>query len=235
MNQWTEENSRQFLSFADVITPSRAEQIALLCRLAPFAPDQPFTVAELGCGGGDLGFALLQRFPQARYIGLDGSATMLESTQQKLCGFVERVSLRPFQLEAFDSLPAGVDLFVSSLVIHHLEHTAKAALYADLYRRLRPGGALLIADLVLPAAPGARQALSENWDEVARAQSQALTGSLATFEQFKREGWNYYSHPDEMDKPAPLFDQLKWLEQAGFRHVDCFWQRGGHAIYGGYR
>ena len=29
--------------------------------------------------------------------------------------------------------------------------------------------------------------------------------------------------------------QLRWLEEAGFSSVDCFWMRAGHAVYGGYR
>ncbi|MDB4894973.1 MAG: Methyltransferase type 11, partial [Firmicutes bacterium] len=51
---------------------------------------------------------------------------------------------------------------------------------------------------------------------------------------FKQGGWNCYSHPDPMDMPAPLFDHLQWLQEAGFHEVDCFWQRGGHAVFGGY-
>jgi len=35
--------------------------------------------------------------------------------------------------------------------------------------------------------------------------------------------------------PYRVFDQLKWLEEAGFSAVDCFWMRAGHAIYGGYK
>jgi tRNA (cmo5U34)-methyltransferase len=38
---------------------------------------------------------------------------------------------------------------------------------------------------------------------------------------------------DPVDKMSPLFDQLKWLEQAGFASVDVFWMRAGHAIFGG--
>jgi tRNA (cmo5U34)-methyltransferase len=36
-----------------------------------------------------------------------------------------------------------------------------------------------------------------------------------------------------MDKPSPIFEQLKWLETAGFTAVDVYWMQAGHAIYGG--
>ncbi|HWI53242.1 MAG TPA: class I SAM-dependent methyltransferase [Symbiobacteriaceae bacterium] len=237
MEQWTEANSRQFLSFADIITPLRTEQLTMVSRLVPARPDEEFLMVELGCGGGDLAACLLERFPRARYLGLDGSATMLETAARRLAAHADRVTLQPFRLEEFRTLamPSPVRLFVSSLVIHHLDHDEKAALYGDLHRRLAPGGALLLADLVQPAARVAYDAIAANWDDVAREQSQAMTGSLDTFRQFKAEGWNYYTDPDPMDKPASLFDQLKWLEQIGYRQVDCFWQRGGHAIFGGYK
>ena len=35
------------------------------------------------------------------------------------------------------------------------------------------------------------------------------------------------------DKPSPLFDQLKWLDEAGFTDVDVFWMKAGHAIFSG--
>jgi hypothetical protein len=34
--------------------------------------------------------------------------------------------------------------------------------------------------------------------------------------------------------PDRVFEQLRWLEEAGFRAMDCFWMRAGHAVYGGY-
>lgn len=235
MQQWSEANSHQFLAFADVITPSRAEQMAMICRLAPDRAGEAFLAVELGCGGGDLAANLLQQFPRVRYLGLDGSATMLETAGRRLAGFGDRVTLQPFRLEDCGPFPQGVRLFVSSLAVHHLDGAGKQALYRALYDCLEPGGALILADLVLPAAPAAVTALGANWDEAVQHQSQAMTGSQETFRQFKAEGWNYYTDPDPMDQPDSLFTQLKWLEQIGFCQVDCFWQRGGHAIFGGYK
>ena len=71
----------------------------------------------------------------------------------------------------------------------------------------------------------------------AKEQSLALTGTLGAFETFQKEGWNGFVQslqpPGEM--PSRLFDQLKWLEEAGFSAVDCFWLRAGTAICGGFK
>lgn len=236
---WTEEDSAAYLAFSQVITPSRGEQFELLATLVPGHAGEPFEIVEVGCGGGELAEHLLEQFTQARYLGLDGSDTMLRTAQSRLSRFGDRVRLAPFRLEAertwLQAITQPVRCFVSSLVVHHLSDDRKQALYQRLHDALEPGGALLLIDVVLPRSPRAVRALAQNWDSLVRKQSQALTGSLDSYHQFREGEWNCYSHPDPMDLPAPLFAQLKWLEQAGFRDVDCFWQRAGHALFGGYR
>src|SRR5436853_243705 len=73
------------------------------------------------------------------------------------------------------------------------------------------------------------------WDAVVKRQSLEYLGDMRAYEFFVRERWNIYDYPDPMDKPSPLFDQLRWLEEAGFRDVGVFWAQAGHAVYGGYK
>jgi tRNA (cmo5U34)-methyltransferase len=236
---WTETDSERFLKFNEIVTPSRSEQMALLADLVPAEREEAFPFVELGCGGGEWAAFLLERFPNATYLGLDGSATMLSATGERLRPFAGRVELREFRLEDQEAwtrnLPASVRCLFSSLVIHHLPDSEKEALYRRLHELLVPGGALLIVDIVLPASGRGQATVGKNWDAVVRQQSLAATGALGAYDEFKQGGWNCYSDPDPMDLPAPLFAQLKWLEQAGFKGVDCFWQRGGHALFGGYK
>src|ERR1700726_4314569 len=78
--EWSEADSRLYRELAAIAVPGRAEQIAALLALAPFAAGAPFRIVELGCGEGRLGLALLSFFPQARYLGLDGSDSMRQET-----------------------------------------------------------------------------------------------------------------------------------------------------------
>ena len=56
------------------------------------------------------------------------------------------------------------------------------------------------------------------------------------FERAVAGGWHptWDTEAEAGEMPYRVFDQLKWLEEAGFSVVDCFWMRAGHAIYGGY-
>jgi SAM-dependent methyltransferase len=222
-----------------VFVPSRDEQIATLTRLIPARADQSFTVAELGAGAGVLARAVLEAFPGCRYVALDGSETMRARLSETLARHRERLEIRAFDLADRTwraALPSPLRCVLASLVVHHLPAAGKRRLFADLVRRLEPGGALLLADIVEPASEAAREAFAQQWADAARAQSLALTGGLEAFTRFERDGWNFYrGAPEAYDQPSPLEAQLRWLRQAGFATVDTFWMRAGHAVYGGFR
>jgi tRNA (cmo5U34)-methyltransferase len=234
---WTEEDSRLYQQLAAVAVPAREEQMATLLALLPFSQDESFCAVELGCGEGLLTAALLECFPQATVVALDGSPEMRVRATDRLQRFGSRARIEAFDLTATDwlqRLPA-LDGVLSSLCLHHLPGHEKRRLFREIHQRLSERGALLIADLVAPQRPEACELYAATWDRLAQTQSIAKTGTTQLYDTFARERWNHYRFPDPVDQPSPLFDQLTWLQEAGFTAVDCFWLQAGHAIYGGYR
>jgi tRNA (cmo5U34)-methyltransferase len=236
LNAWSEDDSRLYQEIASIAVPNRAEQLATLLTLIPFSPEETFRAVEIGSGQGILAAALLQCFPQATLLALDGSAAMREQTAKRLEPFSPRGSVVPFELgsEAWITHLEGADCVLSSLCLHHLSGPDKQALFAIVYRHLSVQSALLIADLVEPQGQEARTLFAASWDQSAQAQAKAQQRP-ASFDHFVRIHWNIYRYPDPVDQPSPLFDQLLWLKEAGFATVDCFWLQAGHAIYGGYK
>lgn len=232
---WSEENSRSFIDNARYAVPDREEQIRVLCALVP-DPGRPFEILELACGAGDLAGALLERFPHCTVRGLDRSALMLETARRRLAAFGERFQAGEFELssKSWRAAKPAYQAVVSSLAIHHLDDAGKADLFRDVYAMLLPGGAFLVADILRPAGPLALEYAASAYDEIVRRQSLEMSGSLRFFDQFVKDEWNLFRFPDDaVDKPSTLLDQLQWLEQAGFRQVDVYWLRAGHAIFGG--
>ena len=238
--RWQESDSARFIDLGRVYTPRRDELRDAFLDLVPAAIDEAFAGVDVGMGQGWLTEAILSRFPRAWMIGLDGSPAMRRAAADLLAPFGDRVELRPFRLEErawVDALPDRLRCVVSSLVIHHLDGPAKAALFQALFSKLAPGGALLIADLVQPASAWGRRHMARAWNEEVERQSLTLLGDRSGYEQFIADRWNFYedAEPDEVDKPSTLVEQLHWLAGAGYSGVDAFWVRAGHALFGGYR
>jgi SAM-dependent methyltransferase len=238
---WSEQDSAAYRNLASVAVPRRDEQVAALLTLAPFATDAGASIVELGCGEGLLAQALLTAYPKARYLGLDGSDSMRATTSARLAAFAGRARVEVFDLMAEGGLQnlQGADLVVSSLCLHHLDDEGKRRVFAAIRRRLSPRGALLIADLVEPARAEALELFAETWNRAVAEQSRERVGDDRLLRRFLEDDWNHYRTPDDVDKPSRLlpsrlFEQLRWLDEAGFARIDCFWMRAGHAIYGGY-
>lgn len=240
---WSDDDSRAFIVCGTVFVPGREHQIETVCTAIP-RPSGPCCLVDLCCGEGLISRALLEAFPEARVLALDGSPAMVEGARTALAGHGDRFAAEPFDLAASEwrDLPARSDglpihAVVSSLAIHHLDGAQKQTLYRDMARVLAPRGALVIADLIQPTTDEGVGLAARAWDESARQRSLDLTGKLDAYEQFVERHWNYYADPDPdpIDRPSPLFDQLKWLEQAGLTGIDVFWMTAGHAVFGGYK
>jgi tRNA (cmo5U34)-methyltransferase len=235
---WGENDSKIFVEFGQAMVPGREEIERTFLDLIPAEPDEAFLAVEIGTGAGWLSAAVLREYPKARILGLDGSPQMLKKAAQVLARFGDRAELRQFNLEErswTDGLSPGARVFLSSLVLHHLDGAGKRGLFARLFDRLEPGGALLFADVMEPRTERARRHFAAAWEEEIRRRSVEIHGDSRAHEFFVRERWNIYDHPDPTDKPSTLPEQLGWMEEAGFDGVDAYWARAGHALLGGYR
>jgi tRNA (cmo5U34)-methyltransferase len=193
----------------------------------------------LGCGEGLLAESLLERFPDYRLLALDGSPAMLHAASERLAQFGDRAQCRLFSLadHTWRKPGSGALAILSSLVIHHLKGAEKLRLFQDLLPMLVPGGVLAIADLVQPAHPQGVGLAADAWDEAVRQRALEIDGCLDAFHRFETQQWNTfrYPDPDDLDHPSGLFEQLGWLEQAGYVCADVHWMRAGQAVFSGWK
>ncbi|MCA9963264.1 MAG: class I SAM-dependent methyltransferase [Anaerolineales bacterium] len=235
---WREADSQAFIDYGRYFVPERELQIKLFCDLVP-GENGRFDILELCCGAGLLAEALLTRFPTVIVHGYDGSPEMLTHAKQQLADYGDHFRPRLFDLadSSWRATEPTYHAVVSSLAVHHLDGEQKQQLFADVYRMLLPGGVFLLADVVQPVSEAGTAVAADMWDEATRQRALQLDGTLDGFAYFQDEQWNMYRYPElpesSIDKPSSIFDQLKWLEKAGFGQVDLFWMKAGHALFGG--
>jgi tRNA (cmo5U34)-methyltransferase len=236
VSDWTEQDSATFRDIASVAVPRRAEMMAMILALVPFGAGESFKVVEIGSGDGTLGAALLDCFPKATLLALDGSESMRARASRLLQPFGSRAAVRSFDLATLEwwDVMRGADVVVSSLCLHHLNDAKKQYVFRAAAERLSARGAVLIADLVEAQHPIVRRLFEESWDAAAHEQAEA-SGAPERLDAFHTHQWNHFRSPDPAEHPSPLFFQLVWLKHAGFAIADCFWAAAGHAVYGGFK
>jgi tRNA (cmo5U34)-methyltransferase len=233
-NQWTEDLSRQFMDYGRYFVPEREGQMQRIVALLADLDPKP-CIVELCCGEGLLTEAVLEAYPDCSILAMDGSTEMLTKAQSRLSRFGDRCRCQLFDLAStsWRSFSPPANAFISSLAIHHLPEPKKQALFKDIHRNLTPGGMLVIADVLEVAGLAGKKLAAEEWDRAVRHLSMELDGDDKAFNFFITEGWNMhrYLDPEDIDKPSPIFSQLKWLEEAGFTDIDVNWLYAGHAVF----
>ena len=127
----------------------------MLLRLLP-----PLVIADLGAGEGTLSLLLAQT--AERVIAVDSSEKMVEYGR----GLAERngianLQYRPGDMEELPLADGEVELALMHQSLHHALHPQKAL--AEAYRILRPGGRIVLLDLLKHDFEAARELYADVW------------------------------------------------------------------------
>jgi ubiquinone/menaquinone biosynthesis C-methylase UbiE/DNA-binding transcriptional ArsR family regulator len=120
--------------------------------------DADWIVGDLGCGTGQVTAALAPFV--ARVIAVDGSAAMLQAARKRLQG-IDNVDLRRGELEALPIDDGRLDAATMMMVLHHLAEPRKAL--GEAARVLKPGGRLLLVDMLPHDRDSYRQQMGHVW------------------------------------------------------------------------
>lgn len=185
----------------------------------PYMQDATFRVLDLGAGTGLLTAMIGVAFPNARLTLADISAGMLARARER---FVDRddVDFLTLDLER-EPLTGRYDVAVSALALHHVTPANLVGVFRRVYDVLASGGIFINADQTLGTSAANEQIYQQAWEAAVRKQGATVADIHAANERMKA------------DQTASLEDQLRWLREAGFADVDCWYKRYRFAVYSG--
>lgn len=103
-------------------------------------------VLDLGCGTGTLTLLIKKTYPSVEVVGLDGDPKALQIARSKADRDQLAVSFDEGFAQQLLYPNHSFDRVLSSLVFHHLTRESKQKALHEVFRVLRPGGELHVAD-----------------------------------------------------------------------------------------
>ncbi len=120
----------------------------------------PMVVADLGAGEGTFSQLLARR--SKKVIAVDNSEKMVEYGRELAAKHgVKNLEYRKGDLEAVPIRDATVDLAFFSQALHHAQHPERAV--AEAWRILKPGGRIVVLDLLRHSYEEARELYADLW------------------------------------------------------------------------
>src|SRR5688572_28904142 len=120
--------------------------------------DPDLVVGDLGCGTGQLTETVAPYVK--RVVAVDSSPDMLDAARQRVAG-ADNVDLRHGELESLPIAAGELDAAMLSLVLHYSPSPARAL--NELSRVLRPGGRVLVVDMLPHERQEYQQRMGHVW------------------------------------------------------------------------
>ncbi len=188
-----------------------------------FGDRQDISLLEAGFGTGITTKMVLDEFPEAKITAIDNVANMVDKTKE----YIGEDKLKNTNLvvgdlfEEIQKIPSdSVDGFYSGYVLHNIPHQIRAKILGEIHRVLKDGGIY---------ANGDRIALDDP-EKQKLALSQAIVNCSIFLTKHKDPDYyldwvRHYLRDEEPDLIFKAGDQIKLLEETGFKEVEYTFQK----------
>ncbi len=183
---------------------------AVIEAAAPRASDE---AVDLGCGSGQVTLGLA---PKVRsVVAVDISEKMIELlVGNARAKGVENVSGLAEPVESLALMPGSVDIVVTNYALHHLRDSDKPALVKSAYTWLRPGGRLVVGDMMF-----GRGGDSRDREIIASKLGLLVKKGPGGWWRIAKNAGRYLLRYQE--RPVSMAAWQKMFEAAGFQQIEA--------------
>lgn len=211
------------LDTGQVATIDAKITLELITEAAKRIVPEAKSILDVGCGAGNYSLMMLSKVPNLDCTLLDLSGKMLEKAMERV-SVATSGNVSIFQSDIRDVLlpEASFDIILAGAVLHHLRDDIDwESTFAKLFKLLKPGGCLMISDLI--------------------TQDTALLNEY-TWERYgdylERIGGKEYrekvlAYVEKEDSPRSMNYQLDLMKKIGFSKVEILHKNMCFGAFGG--
>lgn len=165
---------------------------------------EPVKILDLGCGTGLEIEYILQRTPNAQFLGIDLAGAMLESLRKKYQAVLDQIELINGSYFDYDFGLNRFDYVVASATMHHWLPERKLSLYKRILDSLKLGGKFINDDYLVPV---------KEEGEMLEVYLRLIASGLL------KDGQFYH-----LDIPCSAQTETKIMNEAGFQRVKVVYE-----------
>ncbi len=211
------------LETGQISTIDAAISLELITETAKSITPDAQNILDIGCGAGNYTIKMLEKIPNLNCTLLDLSQPMLERARQRVAAQTKgTISLIQEDIRTAPLLEGHFDIILAGAVLHHLrEEQDWVETFTKLFRLLKPGGCLMISDLVTQDHPSVQNYIWERY-------GQYLEGLKGP--QYRKDVFDYI---EKEDSSRSVTFQLDLMKKVGFSSVEILHKNMNFAAFGG--
>ncbi len=191
--------------------PTRAEQLDILSSVIAYSYKEGDSIIDIGVGSGQVEEIIFNKIPNAKIVGVDSSAEMLDLAKVRLAQYrdtFQAIQKNIPDLEISDLPETKYQYAISVQMLHEITNEQKEILFKKIYGLLEPKSQFLIMDRIKVNLDTFSSTYSGVWK---RLEEKSNWNSASSYEDYRK------GIADKQDTPASLAEYIELLEKVGFK------------------